>query len=822
MKPKKSILGLRSSLLATAALSSSSLAGNVSWDGSGDNDWNNPDNWDAGRVPSKAFDFDNAIINTLTNFPVITTDLAVTPADIKIGTGGGTTGQVDQRAGIASAGDGNWSVIGEFGGSGTFNLADTSATGGALTGFGTGSGAFTTRRLYVAREGTGNMSVNTSGSVKVFNDMYVGEGGTGTLKWDAGTLNRNGDGGWMVIGKDGGGNDGNGIFEIGGGTFNAANDTIVGLDSGSTGQLNQSGGTYNAGGIWVGRGGGTGTWTVSGTTTQLNSTGEVSIGRESGSNGTLQVNGGTVAVNNWFNVGRDGGTGAFNMTGGTLTVERELRIGFGGGGTGSLQLSGGAKITAATVSEHIVIGGDGGSGTATVSGSGTELNSTNELRVGNNNGSSGELTVSGGTVTTGSWLGIGRDGANGSLTISGDAVVDQGLTDPNSRLELTNNNKPSTATLSLDGGELIVNGFANNGGGTTNIFLNGGLITATLDNDSFLQGMTAVTIEAGGAKFDTDGSNIAINQPLSGLAGDGGLLKSGFGALRLNGANTYTGTTTVTGGEIAGTGSISGPLLVQDGGTVAPGAPVGTFTAGSTTIAGNYACEINGSNNDMLAVNGALDLSAATDNLSFSLPGAGATKPVYIIASYTSLTGTFGSVNNLPPGYSLTYSLDGGNQIAITRPLTPYESWLETRFPGETDTAIIGLDADPDGDGQPNKIEFALGGNPDDPADNARVYQLLEDSEDGGTQRELLLTIAVPDGTPAFAGTPSPAATFGGVTCTIAGSLDLTTFTSPVSLVSPVTTGLPPAPAGYEYRTFSLDGSDGLPSKGFMRVEVLP
>jgi hypothetical protein len=37
-----------------------------------------------------------------------------------------------------------------------------------------------------------------------------------------------------------------------------------------------------------------------------------------------------------------------------------------------------------------------------------------------------------------------------------------------------------------------------------------------------------------------------------------------------------------------------------------------------------------------------------------------------------------------------------------------------------------------------------------------------------------------------------------------------------------VTTGLPAAPAGYEYRTFRLDASDGLPAKGFLRVQVTP
>lgn len=48
-------------------------------------------------------------------------------------------------------------------------------------------------------------------------------------------------------------------------------------------------------------------------------------------------------------------------------------------------------------------------------------------------------------------------------------------------------------------------------------------------------------------------------------------------------------------------------------------------------------------------------------------------------------------------------------------------------------------------------------------------------------------------------------------------------FAAPVSGVAPVTTGLPAAPAapaGYEYRTLSLVGSNNLPGTGFLRVRV--
>jgi T5SS/PEP-CTERM-associated repeat protein/autotransporter-associated beta strand protein len=831
MKPNCFNRHLRASLFANLVVAitpvgSIALAGDVFWDGSTDSDWNHSDNWNADRVPSKAFDFDNAIINTLTNFPVIFDSLSDTPADIKVGTGSGNTGRIDHNAGTAAAGNGNWTVIGEFGGNGTYNLADTNASGGSLTGFGLGSGSFSTQRLYVSRENnaTGEMAVNTTGEVNVFNDMYVGQGGTGVLRWDAGILNRNGDGGWMVVGL--GGSEGNGTFEISGGTINAANDTIVGLNTDSTGSINLAGGTYNAGGIWVGRDGGTGTWTVEGLDTELTSSGEVYIGGNAGSFGLMTINSGAVALNNWVNVGRDGGSGTLEMTGGSLTVERALRIGFGTGGIGTLTLSGGAQVTAATISEVVVIGGDKGTGEATVTGAGTLLKSTGEFYVGNDDDSIGELTVSGGVVESGSWLGIGRNGSTGTLTINGTGVVNQGVTDSGSRLELTNFDKATTATLNLDGGTLTTNGIVSGSNGTRQVFLNGGVLKPRIDNGSFLEGMSSVTIKAGGALIDTDSKNIAINQSMVGVSGDGGLNKSGGGSLLLNGNNTFNGTTTVTGGELGGSGSVSGPLLVQNGASVSPGSNIGVFGAGNTTISGNYRCEIDGNGNDRLNVTGSLNLSSTSDSIDFVESGEGATLPVYVIASYTTLSGTFNTVENLPSGYSLDYTYNGGTQIAITRPLTPYESWLETYFPGEGDPAIIGLEADPDGDNQANKLEFALGGNPDDAGDTARIHVLTEDGSDAGTAKELLLTIAVRDGlgvdpvfVPAAGGNPT--ATQDGVTYTIQGGADLD-FTGTVSVVDPVTAGLDPAPAGYEYRTFSLDGSDGLGGKGFMRVAITP
>ena len=86
----------------------------------------------------------------------------------------------------------------------------------------------------------------------------------------------------------------------------------------------------------------------------------------------------------------------------------------------------------------------------------------------------------------------------------------------------------------------------------------------------------------------------------------------------------------------------------------------------------------------------------------------------------------------------------------------------------------------------------------------------------------MTLTLAVRNGSssPVFTGSPSPSATVDGITYTIEGSLDLAFPGSAVSETA-APTGLPVLPAGWEYRRFRLDASNGLPDKGFLRVKVV-
>ena len=74
----------------------------------------------------------------------------------------------------------------------------------------------------------------------------------------------------------------------------------------------------------------------------------------------------------------------------------------------------------------------------------------------------------------------------------------------------------------------------------------------------------AITLNAGGGTFDTNGFDSTINQ---GIAGVGGLTKAGNGTLTLLGVNTYKGGTKVTGGAIKGKLPSTGSIVL-DGGTI--------------------------------------------------------------------------------------------------------------------------------------------------------------------------------------------------------------------------------------------------------------
>ncbi|OPZ30926.1 MAG: hypothetical protein BWZ02_00517 [Lentisphaerae bacterium ADurb.BinA184] len=144
--------------------------------------------------------------------------------------------------------------------------------------------------------------------------------------------------------------------------------------------------------------------------------------------------------------------------------------------------------------------------------------------------------------------------------------------------------------------------------------------------------------------------------------------------------NVYVGNTSASAlnSILAGNGILvpgaGNAVYVQNKGALSPGfGPTDAEKIDTLTVDGDvvfqagsfFDVEHDGTGSDLLAVSGALDISGATLNLTDL--GGGETAPLYILATYGSLTGTFAAINGtIPPGMELVY--DGGS-IRLMAPI---------------------------------------------------------------------------------------------------------------------------------------------------------
>lgn len=326
-------------VLSTLLLGVSSLAqAQSAWtNGNGNNNWDDPLNWDNG-FPTGA----NATVNLDGASRAI---ISATPTngvvDIFVGNGAGEVGQIDHTAGTAATGTGNWAFIGDGGGTGTYNLADTAGTGGSLTGFATGSGSFSGGRIYVGIDpgSNGTLNINTSGTLATTNDgeSFVvgtaGATGSGTVNLDNGTIDS---GGEVWIGRDG-----PGTLNMSGGSVQSDDWFVVGRDSGAVGEFNMTGGSVD-----VAVGGETDRFLV--------------VGSFGGSTGTLNASGGT--INSTAGAGAyigEGGTGTFNLSSSAILNTNNLRIGLNDGAIGEFAITGSSASVSVAGDLTIGLNADG-------------------------------------------------------------------------------------------------------------------------------------------------------------------------------------------------------------------------------------------------------------------------------------------------------------------------------------------------------------------------------------------------------------------------------------------------------------------------------
>ena len=265
--------------------------------------------------------------------------------------------------------------------------------------------------------------------------------------------------------------------------------------------------------------------------------GTVSLGGTGSAVGSLTVNGGTLA-----------------LTSGDLTTSGSLILNNSGTAVTGLSVSGGSLTVKGT---GFLTGQTAGTYNSTITQTGGAITYTStvtgQLSVANNGGTT-TMTLSGGTFTSSDYWGpvLAQRGTT-VATISGTAVATFAPAVYTGAGGLTLAGQPTAnCTLNLDGGTLVV-GSILKGNGTGNLNFNGGTLKSSRSLATFVTGLTAAKVKAGGAVIDDGGFSITIGQALltDTVSLGGGLTKKGAGTLTLNSTETYTGPTTISAGTLA-------------------------------------------------------------------------------------------------------------------------------------------------------------------------------------------------------------------------------------------------------------------------------
>jgi autotransporter-associated beta strand protein len=353
-------------------------------------------------------------------------------------------------------------------------------------------------------------------------------------------------------------------------------------------------------------------------------------------NATLKFTNGTVRSGS-------GGTATLNPTGVNLIIGS-----FEGGNTGTSTLRLGGTTTLNRIDDAIE---NGARTTQNIIKSNT---STWTL--------SGDNVYTGNTTIEQGTLKVGATGAIPSGEGKGNVVF---------------NNAANTAILDLNGNDTTINGLTQASASTTNRVVNHAVAT-----------LATLTV----GENDTTSTFAGILANHTGTGGILALTKTGTGTLTLNGANTYTGDTTVN----------AGTLVLADNAQL-------KFVTGTTSGTNN---RITGAGT--VTLNGDFNIDTTLTDASALSSGS------WTLVDATTLTETFGSTFTLTgAGWSETanvwtktvgsknYTFTEATGILALSSITPdttYASWATANASTTTPAQ------DQDNDGVNNAVEFVLGG----------------------------------------------------------------------------------------------------------------
>jgi len=364
-------------------------------------------------------------------------------------------------------------------------------------------------------------------------------------------------------------------------------------------------------------------------------------------------------------------TGATTLNAGALSITSPGNL-----GTGNLNLTGGTLLytgASATMTNNIA----DGTGALSIVQSGTVLTTTGAIT-----GAAGQtLTLNG--VGTFVLSGAGDDAGGRLIVNSGTAVLAKAST---GGVHAVGANGGTDYALVLNGGTAQLGG-----SGGDQIYVNSAVQVngGTFDLNGRSEGFDTLTSNAAaGVVTNTSASTtstLTLGQnngtavftgTLKDGAGTLAFTKAGTGAVTFSGINSYSGatsvgagklivtggiagsTTTVTGGTLGGTG-VTGPVNINAGGTISPGATaaafaIGTLSTGSLTFSGGgtFSLAINTSSvtgtvvaSGVDAITGNLTLGGTAPVLALTDLGTGATLPLGDTIPFATYTGTWD--NNL-------------------------------------------------------------------------------------------------------------------------------------------------------------------------------
>jgi autotransporter-associated beta strand protein len=560
---------------------------------------------------------------------------------------------------------------------------------------------------------------------------------------------------------------------------------------------------------------GTGSLTKSGS-------GTLTLAQASGTNsfgGALQINGGTLSISSLNRIGGSASTRAIELGGGTLEytysasnaeVSDVMPLTLNPGNS-ALSITGtfNGGINFPTAPVTLRLGSPiTGSGNLTKSGSGI-------FAIGKNSVTTLGNTFDGTVTVTGGALDVRNPDSLGATTA--------GTSIQNAQLELFSFNQNAGVTFDPEPLTFTGNSYfrAKNEDMDSDIqyVWTGPVSVASgaVVGISAVKAFTADTVTPNTLTATSSNiSSLAINAPVTTAAGS--TLKLGL----INPASTIPVVQSDVPQTVTLGGALTGSAAVETQGAAAS---VYTLTdpeyAGNTTVnGGTLSLGATNSSNDSSSVS--IAATGATLNLNFAGTD---TVGTLFIGGVQQPAGVYEAVGNAGSGTEIAQITGTGTLTVATGPaVSPFATWITGTFAnGTVPGGQQGVNDDPDGDGATNLVEFAFDGDPTTGANNGKIHVFTVDTDHDGesANAELVLTAAVRSAVGAFTGATSKSASGDGITYTIEGSTTLGSFATQVNNVP---TAVPPSPAtlssGYVWKSFSLDGSNGLPGKGFLRAKV--